>query len=52
MTDRIYWLLRLVITGLNQYVDSSQNLLISKNSWSRKVEHIIPDNTDFPYVFI
>ena len=30
ITDRIYWKLRLFITSLNQYMDSSENLLISK----------------------
>ena len=36
VTDRIDWLLTLIITGLNQYVECSQNLLNTKNYMVQK----------------
>ena len=36
VTDRIDWLLTLIKTGLNQYVECSQNLLNTKNHMVQK----------------
>ena len=45
---RIYWLLKLVQTWLNWFMDSSQNLLTYKKNHTSKM---ITGNIGFPYVY-